>query len=134
MVRQNLTAECEHISKSEVGNNNNNHHKNIISMFLFLIIGITLLSLSTVRTTIMINAQAYSPTAGSIATISNNNTSGASGVKQMGICVVGAGGPCNADSNWDGTHDVTGQCVLLDGCSNDNGNNNKSTHNNVSGK
>ena len=23
---------------------------------------------------------------------------------QMGICIVGAGGPCNGDSNWDRTH------------------------------
>ncbi|MBV9175808.1 MAG: hypothetical protein JO327_14285 [Nitrososphaeraceae archaeon] len=25
-------------------------------------------------------------------------------VGQMGICIVGAGGPCNGDSNWDRTH------------------------------
>ena len=25
-------------------------------------------------------------------------------VGQMGICSVGAGGPCNVDSNWDRTH------------------------------
>jgi hypothetical protein len=25
-------------------------------------------------------------------------------VQQMGICVVGAGGPCNGDTNWDHTH------------------------------
>jgi hypothetical protein len=132
MVRQNPTAECEHTSKSEVGNNNN-HHKNIIVfMSSFLIIGVTLLLSST---TIMINAQAYSPTAGSITNISNNNTSGTgtTGAKQMGICVVGAGGPCNADSNWDGTHDVTGQCVLLNGCGNDN-TFNKNTNNAVSGR
>ena len=129
MVRRNPTAECEHRSKSEVGNNN--HHKNIIFMFLFLIIGVTLLSSSV---TIMINAQAYSPTAaGSITNITNNNTSGTTGAKQMGICVVGAGGPCNADSNWDGTHDVTGQCVLLNGCGNDNAIN-KNTNNAVSGR
>jgi hypothetical protein len=24
-------------------------------------------------------------------------------VQQMGICVVGAGGPCNGDTNWDHT-------------------------------
>jgi hypothetical protein len=55
-------------------------------------------------------------------------------VKQIGICLVGAGGPCNGDSTWDGTHDTAGQCVLLNGCGNDNANNNKSTNNNVSGK
>jgi hypothetical protein len=110
------------------------HHKNIIIlylMFLFLIIGITLLSSST---TIKINAQAYSSTAASsITNISNNNTSGTTGAKQMGICVVGAGGPCNADSNWDGTHDVTGQCVLINGCDNDNAIN-KNTNNAVNGR
>lgn len=51
----------------------------------------------------------------------------------MGISVVGAGGPCNADSNWDGTHDVTGQCVLINGCGNDNAIN-KNTNNVVSGR
>ena len=25
-------------------------------------------------------------------------------VQQMGICVVGAGGPCNGDTNWDHTY------------------------------
>jgi hypothetical protein len=25
-------------------------------------------------------------------------------VRQMGICMVGADGPCNGDSNWDRTH------------------------------
>jgi hypothetical protein len=25
-------------------------------------------------------------------------------VQQTGICVVGAGGPCNGDTNWDHTH------------------------------
>jgi hypothetical protein len=131
-VRQNLTAECDHTNKSEVGNNNNNYHKNIIIfMFLFLIIGITLISSSI---TIKINAQAYSSTAaGSINNISNNNTIGTTGAKQMGICVVGAGGPCNADSNWDGTHDVTGKCVLINGCGNDNAIN-KNMNNAVSGK
>ena len=100
-------------------------------MFLFVIIGITLLSSST---TILINAQAYSSTsAGSITNVSNNNTIGTTGAKQMGICVVGAGGPCNADSNWDGTHDVTGQCVLINGCGNDNAIN-KNGNNAISGR
>jgi hypothetical protein len=76
----------------------------------------------------MINAQAYSSDA--------NSTGGTAGVTQMGICLVGAGGPCNGDRNWDGTHDVNGKCVLLNGCGNDNGNsnNNKTTNDNVSGK
>jgi hypothetical protein len=59
-----------------------------------------------------------------------NGTSG-TGVREMGICVVGTGGPCNGDSNWDSTHDKTGQCVLLNGCGN---NNNKNVNNNVNGK
>ena len=128
MVIQNLIAECEHTEVS----NNINHHKNIIIfMFLFLIIGITLLSSST---TILINAQAYSSTsAGSITNVSNNNTIGTTGAEQMGICVAGAGGPCNADSNWDGAHDVTGQCVLINGCGNDNAIN-KNGKNAISGR
>ena len=63
-----------------------------------------------------------------------NRASKETNVKQMGICVVGEGGPCNGDSNWDGSHDVTGKCVLLNGCENGNNNYNKSTNNNVSGK
>ncbi len=63
-----------------------------------------------------------------------NRASKETNVKQMGICLVGEGGPCNGDSNWDGTHDVTGKCVLLNGCGNGNPNNNESINNNVRGK
>ncbi len=68
-------------------------------------------------------------------TSNGNRVNKETNVKQMGICLVGEGGPCNGDSNWDGSHDVTGKCVLLNGCSNNgDGNNNKSTNNNVDGK
>jgi len=49
--------------------------------------------------------------------------------QQMGICVVGAGGPCNGDSNFDGRDDRTGQCILSNGCSD--GNNKNSQNKNA---
>jgi hypothetical protein len=99
---------------------------NAVVMFLFSVIGLSLLSLSLLAT--MVNAQTSSN-----STSGGNRHSNETNVKQMGICVVGAGGPCNGDSNWDGTHDVTGKCVLLNGCSNDNSSN-KGSNNNVSGR
>ncbi|MFL6328681.1 MAG: hypothetical protein ACJ71K_08985 [Nitrososphaeraceae archaeon] len=33
------------------------------------------------------------------STSGTNSTSNETGVKQMGICQVGAGGPCNGDSS-----------------------------------
>ena len=45
--------------------------------------------------------------------------------KQMGICVVGAGGPCNGDSNFDGRNDRTGQCILSNGCGNSSNSSNR---------
>jgi hypothetical protein len=119
MLRKDLTACYSYITKSELSN----HQRNSMYIFLSLILGIDLLT----PTIMMINLQAYSS--------ETNSTSSTAGVTQMGICLVGAGGPCNGDSNWDGTHDVTGQCVLLNGCGSDNGNNNnKSTNNGVNGK
>ena len=91
-------------------------------MFLFSIIGLGIVSLTISAT--MVSAQT------SNSTPSGNRASNETNVKQMGICLVGAGGPCNGDSNWNGSHDVTGKCVLLNGC----GNNNKSTNNNIGGK
>jgi hypothetical protein len=103
-----------------------------MAMFLFSVIGLSLLSLS-VRDT-MVNAQ----TSSSSPTSGTDSTSNKNGVKEMGICVVGQGGPCNSDSNWDGTHDVTGKCVLLNGCGNNyNGNSNsfnKNMNNNANVK
>ena len=60
-------------------------------MFLFPIIAMSLLSIS-VPTMAIQNAQAYS--SGSLSA-ANNNSSSTNGVTQMGICEVGAGGPCN---------------------------------------
>jgi hypothetical protein len=104
-----------------------------VAMFLFSVIGLSLLSLSLLAT--IANAQ----TSSSNSRSGTNSASNKNGAKEMGICVVGQGGPCNADSNWDGTHDVTGKCVLLNGCSNNyNGNsnsiNNKNMNNNVNVK
>jgi hypothetical protein len=64
-------------------------------MFLVLVIAIGLLTTATMlsvpKIIMMINSQASSS--------SGDNNRGDSGTdKQMGICVVGAGGPCNGDS------------------------------------
>ena len=74
-----------------------------------------------------------SQTGGDSNNKSKDQSQKGSTAKQMGICLVGQGGPCNGDSNWDGTHDVTGKCVLLNGCGNDNAIN-KNTNNAVSGR
>jgi hypothetical protein len=97
----------------------------ILSVFLFLILGISFLSLS-VPTTIMINAQLSSDSISGGTTSSStereeNNTKDTkvkdnTDKQQMGICVVGTGGPCNGDSNFDGRDDRTGQCILSNGC------------------
>jgi hypothetical protein len=111
-------------------------------VLLFLMVGIGyLISLPVFMP--MRNAQSTSGNGSNTVTSSSQTGDGNkskdqnqkdSTAKEMGICLVGAGGPCNADSNWDGRHDVTGKCVLLNSCGNDNGNNNKSTNNNISGK
>ena len=111
---------------------------NIIFMFLFLIIGIIIV-LSTPVSTIMTNAQSSS---GSTSGGSSSGGSNSGGIekggndgkfkgdnnnnkdqeqkdntdKQIGMCLAGAGGPCNDDSNWDGRDDRTGQCILSGGC------------------
>ncbi|MFL6331194.1 MAG: hypothetical protein ACJ705_09285 [Nitrososphaeraceae archaeon] len=69
----------------------NKGNNNAMFVFLFSVIGLSLLSLSASAT--MANAQAPSNT-----TSGTNSTSNETGVKQMGICQVGAGGPCNGDS------------------------------------
>jgi hypothetical protein len=72
-----------------------NKGNNAMFIFLFLVIGISLLSLSV--SAIMINTQASSG-----STTSGGSSSGSGiGDTQMGICVVGAGGPCNGDKNLD---------------------------------
>jgi hypothetical protein len=104
---------------------------NAVVMFLFSVIGLSLLSLSLLAT--MVNAQTSSN-----STSGTDSTSNKNGAKEMGICVVGEDGPCNGDRNWDGMHDVTGKCVILNGCSNNhNGNSNsinKNMNNNVNVK
>jgi hypothetical protein len=83
MVRQNLTAGCDHKSKSQVGN----HHKKSMCMFLFSVIGLTLLSLSVIA--IMTNAQ----TSSNSTSGTNSTTSNETGVKLMGICQIGVKSP-----------------------------------------
>ena len=91
-MRKNLTTAGNRISKSEIGNNN--HHRRNKSMYVFFIsviaLGLVSVSLSLLAT--IANAQTTSDfTSGAKSTTTSNE----SGVKQMGICVVGAGGPCN---------------------------------------
>ena len=97
-----------------------------------LILAISFLPLS-VHTTIMINAQQSSDsisggTTSSSTEIEENNTKDPkvkdnTDKQQMGICVVGTGGPCNGDSNFDGRNDRTGQCILSNGCGSSNSSN-----------
>jgi hypothetical protein len=70
----------------------NKGNNNAMFVFLFSVIGLSLLSLSASAT--MANAQAASNT-----TSGTNSTSNETGVKQMGICQVGVESPCNGDSN-----------------------------------
>jgi hypothetical protein len=111
---------------------------NIIFMFLFLIIGIIIV-LSIPISTIMTNAQSSSGSTSGGSSSGGSNSGGSKREgndgkfkddsnnskdqeqkdntdKQMGICFVGAGGPCNGDSNWDGRDDRTAQCILSGGC------------------
>jgi hypothetical protein len=68
-----------------------NKDNNAMGGLLFLLIGISLLTLSV--STSMINAQASSGS-------TSGGSSGSSGPGiQMGICVVGVESPCNSDSN-----------------------------------
>ena len=90
MMRKDLTTGCNHI-KSEV--DNKNHHKRRMFRFMFSAIALSLLSLSISALAVDVNAQPYS----SVGSVSGatNSTSSTSGVTEMGICQVGAGGPCN---------------------------------------
>jgi hypothetical protein len=73
------------IMKRAMNKGNNN---NAMIMFLLSVIGLSLLSLYV--PTLMTNAQAPSG-----STSASNSTINETHVTQMGICVVGAGGPCN---------------------------------------
>jgi hypothetical protein len=96
MMRKNPAVESvndiivavDHNTKSEVGNN----HNNGMLVFLFSVIGLSLLSLSVLAT--MANAQTSSN-----STLGTNSTSNETGVKQMGICQIGVKSSCNGDSN-----------------------------------
>ena len=99
MMRKNLRTGCNHhhhnITKSDV---RNHHHKKkksssmFMCLFSFSAIALGLLSLSILALTV--NAQPYSPSPVSSTKSARSSTNGDA---QMGICVVGAGGPCNGD-------------------------------------
>jgi len=67
----------------------------IVFTFLVSAISVSLISLSV--SAIIVNVQAYS--SGFIPVNNSNSTSNINQSTQMGICVVGAGGPCNGESN-----------------------------------
>jgi hypothetical protein len=75
-----------------------NRNNTTTFIFLSLIIGIGLLC-SLLVPTIITNVQAYS--SASSTSSGGNSISSESGIREMGICVVGAGGPCNGDSDLD---------------------------------
>jgi hypothetical protein len=89
----------------------NLNNDSAMRMFLFLIIGISLLSLPV--WTIMINAQASSGTTSAGTSGSRTGASEREGNNlrdqalkdatgtQMGICLVGVESPCNSDNNLD---------------------------------
>src|SRR5919199_919078 len=74
------------ISFKKEGVNKRNTSK--VFVFLFFIIGLCAFSLYL--STITVNAQLSSN-----STSSSNSTTNETRVTRMGICVVGAGGPCN---------------------------------------
>jgi hypothetical protein len=65
----------------------------VVFTFLVSAISMSLISLSV--SAIIVNVQAYSAS----STPSSSSTGSDTHVAEMGICVVGAGGPCNGDSN-----------------------------------
>jgi hypothetical protein len=95
MMRKNLMVACDYVSQSEAIT----HHKKKRSMcmFLFLVIALSLVSLSVLATTTITMANAQTPSNSTSNT--NITASNETGVKQMGICVVGAKSPCNGDRN-----------------------------------
>ena len=98
MMRKNLRtggSHNHHITKSDV----ENHHKKKMSssmfmcLFSFSALALSLLSLSILALTV--NAQPYS-----LSPVSSTHSAGSrssSEDTQMGICVLGVGGPCNGD-------------------------------------
>jgi hypothetical protein len=74
------------ISFKKKGMNKRNSSK--VFVFLFFIISLCVFSLYL--STITVNAQLSSN-----STSSSNSTTNETRVTHMGICVVGAGGPCN---------------------------------------
>ena len=75
--------------------NRGNNITRVVFTFLFSAISLSLLSLSV--SAIIVNAQAHY--AGSTPSSDSSSRGSDTHVAEMGICVVGAGGPCNGDSN-----------------------------------
>ena len=88
-------AAYDHGTQSEVIT----HHKKNrrMFMFLFLVIALSLVSLSVLATTTITMANAQTPSNSTSNT--NITASNETGVKQMGICVIGSKSPCNGDRN-----------------------------------
>ena len=86
-------AACDHVTQSEVVT----RHKKKGSMFMFLfsVIALNLVSLYVLSTTM---ANAHTPSSNSKSN-TNSTASNETGVKQMGICVIGSKSPCNGDRN-----------------------------------
>ena len=89
MRTRNLTNRNKYGAILEVAN----HHKKNVLKVLFSVTALSLLSMSILTMTMTANAQPYS--SGSVSGTINSATSSTGGVTQMGICEVGAGGPCN---------------------------------------
>jgi hypothetical protein len=89
-----LKTGCNHldIMKSDIENHHKKSNGMIMFLFSFSAIALSLLPLSTL--TLTVNTQPYSP---SPVSSTNSASSRNSGDTQMGICVAGAGGPCNGD-------------------------------------
>ena len=93
--RKKLISVREHIKEKVV---NNIHHQDKISTFIFLfsVMMLSVLAISLSVSTLAVNAQQpYSPSPSSVFGANSNDTGDTAGVTKMGICEVGAGGPCN---------------------------------------
>jgi hypothetical protein len=87
---------------------------NTMFVSIFLILWISLLLFSVLTIIIIRNVKAsIDPSSGGASSIQDSTKN------QMGICAIGAGGPCNGDSNFDGRDDRTGKCILSNGCGGD---------------
>ena len=75
---------------------NKGDHTKTMSMLLFSVIGLGLISLPIIVT--MANAQTPPPSSSNSTAGTNSTTSNQTSIKQMGICQVGVKSPCNGSS------------------------------------